>query len=119
VAELNLGQIIFMVGFIVLLLIRFLRQRARRRPESQVPDQMVPEASAVPLRRQTQAPPGPPSAPRPSGGRVRESRMPNTRPPLGECHFIKKTLLENPHDARCGIILMTLLGPCRAFDPPE
>jgi hypothetical protein len=32
---------------------------------------------------------------------------------------MRKALLENPHDARRGIILMTLLGPCRAFDPPE
>jgi hypothetical protein len=119
VGELNFGQIVFMVGFIVLLLIRFLRQRARRRPESREPDQMVPEASAVPLRPLTQAHPGPQSTPRSSGGRVRESRMQSTRPPLGECHFIKKTLLENPHHARRGIILMTLLGPCRAFDPPE
>ena len=116
--ELNFGQIVFMVGFIVLLLIRFLRQRARRRPESREPDQMVPEASAVPLRPLTQAHPGPQSTARASHGRVHESRA-NTPLGLGESHFIRKALLENPHDARRGIILMTLLGHCRAFDPPE
>lgn len=119
-AELNFGQIIFMVGFIVLLLIRFLRQRTRRRPEDQVPDQMVAEAPPVRLRRQAQAPPAPPpSTPRASRGRVHESLVPNAGAPLGGGYFIKKSLLENPRDVRRGIVLMTILGPCRAFDPPE
>ena len=117
--ELNFGRIILMVGFIVLLLIRFLRQQARRRLESREPDQMVPEPSAVRLPRQAQPPPPSPSTPQRSHGREDQSRAPNTRPALGEGHFMCKALLENPHDARRGIILMTLLGPCRAFDPPE
>jgi len=123
VAELNFGQIIFMVGFIVLLLIRFLRQRARRRPEDQVPDQMVAEASAVRLPRPAQAPPAaPPSTPRASRGRMHESHeflVPNAGAPLGGGYSIKKSLLETPRDVRRGVVLMTILGPCRAFDPPE
>jgi hypothetical protein len=120
VEELNFGRIIFMVGFIVLLLIRFLRQRARRRPQRQVPDQMVAEPSeARPPRQAHPPPPPPPSTPPGLHGRVDPSRVPKTPPALGEGHLMRKALLENPHDARRGIILMTLLGPCRAFDPPE
>jgi hypothetical protein len=121
VAELDFGQIIFMVGFIVLLLIRFLRQRARRRPEDPVPDQVVAEeGAAVRLRRQAQAAPAPPpSTPRLSRDRVQESQGPDVGAPLGGGHFIKKSLLETPRDARRGIVLMTILGPCRAFDPPK
>lgn len=124
-AELNWGQIIFMVGFIVLLLIRFLRQRARRRPEDQVADQTVAEGTPERPRRQAQAAPAlppstpPPSTPRAFRGRVHESPVPDVGAPLGGGHFIKKSLLESPCDVRRGIILMTILGPCRAFDPRE
>jgi predicted lipid-binding transport protein (Tim44 family) len=120
VEELNLGQIIFMVGFIVLLLIRFLRQRARRRPEDQVAGQAMAEEAPVRLRRQVQAAPAAaPSTPRASRGRAHESPVPDVGAPLGGGHFIKKSLLESPRDVRRGIVLMTLLGPCRALDPPE
>jgi hypothetical protein len=119
VAELEFGQIIFMVGFIVLLLIRFLRQRARRRPEDPVPEQVVAEGAAVGLRRQAQAAPAAPSTPRLSRDRVQESQGPDAGAPLGGGHFIKKSLLETPRDAQRGIVLMTILGPCRAFDPPK
>lgn len=117
--ELNFGRIILMVGFIVLLLIRFLRQRARPRPQRQVPDQMVAEPSEARPPRQAHPPPPPPSTPHHPRGRVDQSRVPNTALAPGESHFIRKALLENPQDARRGIILMTLLGPCRALDPPD
>lgn len=117
--ELNFGRIIILVGFIVLLLIRFLRQRARLRPQRQVPDEMVAEPSDARPPRQVHPPSPPPPAPQRSRGRVAPSRVPDTAPALGESHFIRNALLENPQDARRGMILMTLLGPCRALDPPE
>ena len=116
--DLNFGRIIILVGFIVLLLIRFLRQRARLRPQRQVPDQLVAQPSEARPPRQVHPPP-PPSTPQRSRGRVGPPRVPDTALAPGESHFIRNALLENPQDARRGIILMTLLGPCRALDPPE
>ena len=117
--ELNFGRIIILVGFIVLLLIRFLRQRARLRPERQLPDQMAAQPSEAPPPRQVHPTPPPPSTPQRTRGRADPPRVSYAAPAPGESHYIRNALLENPQDARRGMILMTLLGPCRALDPPQ
>jgi hypothetical protein len=48
--------------------------------------------------------------PRPRAGRVDAPAMVRTLPP-------RAALVGNLDDARRGITLMTVLGPCRAFDP--
>jgi hypothetical protein len=113
--ELSIVQIIVMVGFIVILLAKTVLQQARRRSGNQMPE----EETVMQIYQQPQATPAPLSVPRPSRSRVHESQVQNVRPPLGGGHFIRKSLLETPRDVRRGIILMTVLGPCRAFDPPD
>jgi flagellar biosynthesis/type III secretory pathway M-ring protein FliF/YscJ len=113
--ELNIVQIIVMVGFIVALLVKTVLQQVRRRAEGQMPE----EEPVMQIHQQEQATPAPLSVPRPSRSRVHESQVQNVRPPLGEGHFIRKSLLETQRDMRRGIILMTILGPCRALDPPD
>ena len=116
--ELNFGQIILVVGFIVVMIIKNVLERARRRTEGPLPDQTPAEAPAVQIPRQAQATPEPPSTLRASRVRAHESQAPSIRP-AGESGFIRKSLLRSPRDVQRGIILMTILGPCRAFDPPQ
>ncbi len=116
--ELNFGQIILVVGFIVVMIIKNVLERARKRTEDPVPDQAPAEAAAVQIPRQAQATPEPPSTLRASRVRAHESQAPSIRP-AGESGFIRKSLLRSPRDVQRGIILMTILGPCRAFDPPQ
>lgn len=117
--ELNFGQIILVVGFIVVMIIKNVLERARRRTEDPVPDQTPGEAAAVQTPGRAQATPEPPSTPRAPRGRVHQSQAPIVRTPAGESGFIKKSLLRSRRDVQRGIILMTILGPCRAFDPPQ
>jgi hypothetical protein len=114
--DLGFGQIILlMIVFILVLLIKFVMQRVRRRLEDQIPE----EESVTQIRWQAQATPAPLPTPRASRNRVRELQAPIVLTPLARSHFTKRSLLGTPHDVRRGIILMTILGPCRAFDPPD
>ena len=109
-------QVILLMIFILAPLINFVMRRVRRRLEPHVP----PEESVTQMRRQPQATP-PPSLVR---REARERPPPRAQPPtvsapLRRGRFIKKSLLGDIRGVRRGIILMTVLGPCRAFDPPD
>jgi hypothetical protein len=107
--NLSFQQIILLLVFILVPLINFVMQRLRRRAEDQIP-----------IRRQAKAISTPtiPPAPRPSRDRVQVPQPPTVSTPLSERRFIKRSLLGAQRDVRRGIIMMTVLGPCRAFDPP-
>ena len=109
--ELGIGQILLIAGFIVVLLVKTVLQQARRRSGVQIPE----EEPVMRIRSPARASPEP-RAPR---SLAREPQAPNVHPPPGGSHSIRKSLLETPHDVQRGIILMTILGPCRAFDPPD
>ena len=114
--DLGFGQIILlMIVFILVPLIKFVMQRVRRRLEDQIPE----EESVTQIRWQAQATPAPLPTPRASRNRVRELQAPIVLTLLARSHFTKRSLLGTPRDVRRGIILMTILGPCRAFDPPD
>jgi hypothetical protein len=114
--DLGFGQIILlMIVFILVPLIKFVLQRVRKPVESETPT----DKSAPDTPGRAQATPAPPPTPRASRNRVRESQAPIVLTPLARSHFTKRSLLGTPRDVRRGIILMTILGPCRAFDPPE
>ena len=70
------------------------------------------------MLRQAQATPAPRPTARASRSRVHGSEAPAVAP-LANDRFTKRSLLETPRDLRRGIVIMTLLGPCRAFDPPD
>ena len=59
----------------------------------------------------------PRATPRAAGDRVH--RSPARITPLANDQVTKRSLFGNTRDARRGIVIMTLLGPCRAFDPPD
>jgi hypothetical protein len=110
--DLGFGQIILLIVFILVPLIKFVMQRVRRRLEYQIPE----EESVAQIHRQAQAIPAPPPTPRASRNRVRELQAPIVLTPLARSHFTKRSLLGTPRDVRRGIVIMTILGLCRAFD---
>lgn len=115
--NLSFQQIVLLLAFILVPLINFAIQRVRRRLEHEIPA----EESMPQVRRRANAvstPPLPP-APRASLDQVRGSQgtTVSTRPATTS-HIAKRSLLGAQRDVQRGIIIMTVLGPCRAFDPP-
>jgi hypothetical protein len=115
--NLGIGQILLLLFFIVLPLINFLLQRVRKRRDHR--DHRIPQEKSVEqVLRRTQATAPPAPTPRVSRSRVHGAEA-RTVTPLANNRFTKRSLLGTPRDVRRGIVTMTLLGPCRAFDPPD
>lgn len=114
--ELGLGQIILLIVFILVPLIKFVVQQVKRRFEGKMPR----SASATRIRQKIQAEPATLPTPRAARDRVQVNKLqaPVVLPPLEKRHFTRTSLLRTPREVRRGIVLMTILGPCRAFDPP-
>ena len=111
--NLSFGQILLLIVFILVPLINFLMQRARRHLEDQTPK----DKAMAQIRREAQTTPASLPAPRASRDRVHGSEEPTVAAPLSRQRFSQRSLLENRRDVRRGIIIMTILGPCRTFDP--
>lgn len=110
----TLEQIVLLIVFILLPLFNFVMQRMKTRPKSHTPK----EEPAAPIRRQAPATPAPPPTPRASRSRVHGPQAPTISTAISMSHVTKRSLLGTSRDIRRGIILMTILGPCRTFDPP-
>jgi hypothetical protein len=110
--NLGFGQILLLIAFIVLPLINFAMQRLRRRVEHQTPN----HEAVTQMRRQAPAPAAPPGIPRASRKEAQETILATSLPRERRASF-KGSLLGNARDVRRGIIVMTILGPCRTFDP--
>lgn len=109
----NLGTILLLLLlFILTPLLNFLLQRFRKRRNQHIPQEKPVEQMFY--QAQTTLPR---ATPRAAGDRVHRSpaRAPT---PLANDRVTKRSLLGTTRDARRGIVIMTLLGPCRAFDPP-
>ena len=109
----NLGQILLLLFFIALPLLNFLLQRVRKRRHQLIPQEKPVEQMFY--QAQTTLPR---ATPRAAGDRMHGSPA---RPvtPLANDQITKRSLLGTTRDARRAIVIMTLLGPCRAFDPPD
>jgi hypothetical protein len=111
--NLGIGNVLLLFFFIVLPLINFLLQRVRKRRDHRIPQ----EKPVKQILRQAQTTPTPQPTPRAAGDRVHGSPA-RTLTPLANDRVTRRSLFGNTRDARRGIVIMTLLGPCRAFDPP-
>jgi hypothetical protein len=111
--SLGIGQVLLLFFFIVLPLINFLLQRVRKRRDHRIPQEKPVEQ----ILRQAQTTPTPRPTPRAAGDRVHGSPA-RTVTPLANDRVTRRSLLGTTRDVRRGIVIMTLLGPCRAFDPP-
>jgi hypothetical protein len=107
-------QILLLIVFILLPLFNFVRQRIQRRLKQKT----LEKEPVAQIRRHAQATPAPPPTPRASRSRVHGPQAPTISTPISVSHVTKKSLLGTSRDIRRGIILMTILGPCRTFDPP-
>ena len=106
--EIPFTQILVLLAFILFPLINWLLQRMQRRFESQAPRQ--PPAQPAP---RTFAKPPVTEVMAPSMERMPSVRVPETLVSSRK-HFIKSSLFRSRNDLRRAIILMTVLGPCRA-----
>jgi hypothetical protein len=115
--DVGLEQIILLLIFILVPLINFIMHRVRTRPE----DNRSKEQSVEPIPRRTQA------RPTTVVPKLAESRTRTAAPqppiissaPLATSRSTNRALLRTPRDLRRAIIIMTILGPCRAYDPPD
>ena len=103
-------QILVLLAFILFPLINWLLQRMQRRYQSQAPRQPPPQPAP---RTFAKAPTTEVIAP--SMERMPSVKVPETLLSRRE-QFIKRSLFRSRGDLRRAIILMTVLGPCRAND---
>lgn len=111
-------ELLFVLGFVALVLFNYFAQRAARRREQQEKAEAAaapapPPTEEEPLEElwgRTAAPPPPPApvlAPRPAP------------PPAPRRVHPVRALLKDKRDLRRAVVLMMVLGPCRAQEPPE
>ncbi len=113
-------ELLYVLGFLALVLFNYFAQRAARRREQQEKAQtaVAPAAPSVEeelpeeLWGRTVTPPAPPPAP----VLVRRSAPP---PPAPRRLHPVRALLKDKRDLRRAVVLMMVLGPCRAQEPPE
>lgn len=105
-------QILVLLAFILYPLINWLLQRMQRRFESQAPRQPpaqpAPRTFAKPPPVEIIVPAGPPAP----SLRQSENLLSRRNQP-------RRSLFRSRRDLRRAIILMTVLGPCRANDTPD
>jgi hypothetical protein len=112
--EIPIAQLLLLIAFILLPLLNLLFRRMQRRVENQTPREE--RGSQIPRRTRT-IPPSPevtPSAPE----RIRRAELPEALS-VRKRRSIRRSLFRTRRDLRRGIILMTILGPCRAVASPE
>ncbi|MGH7794258.1 MAG: hypothetical protein ACREQ2_05070 [Candidatus Binatia bacterium] len=105
--------IILLILFILIPLANYVIERMRRRYEPPPPDsRRVPDMG---MRRQ--------AAPPPPAFSARRERAQETPPTIAvqpsRSRRFRQTLFRNKRDVRRTIVAMTILGPCRAYDPPN
>ena len=116
----ELLYVLIFLGIILFNLIQGLRRRQQQaQAEAEAPEPAAQEdepplediwgRSPAPLPQARSAPPAPASA---EPARPAAPRAPRRRHPL-------QTLLKDRRNLHHAIVLMTVLGPCRAQEPPE
>ena len=111
-------ELLFVLGFLALVLFNYLAQRAARRREQQEKAQtaVAPAPPSVEkelpeeLWGRTAAPPPPPAP-------VLVSR--SAPPPAPRRLHPVRALLNDKRDLRRAVVLMMVLGPCRGQETPE
>ena len=112
-------ELLYVLGFLALVLFSYLAQRAARRREQQEKAQAavapappsVEEELPEEIWGRTVTPPPPPPVP---------ALLPRSAPPPAprRLHPVR-ALLKDKRDLRRAVVLMMVLGPCRADESPE
>lgn len=110
--DFNFEPIFFLIIFVLIPLANYVLERLRRRFEPPSPTrQPIPDMGA---RRQ--------AAPTPASTAPRERTQaapPNRVVASSRSGWSSQTLFRTRRDVRRVIVTMTVLGPCRAYDPPD
>ena len=113
-------ELLYVLGFIAIVLFNYFAQRAarRRQQEEQAQAQSAPAPVEEELleevwgRRPTPAPaPAPVAAPRPAALPIA------VQPPAPRRTHPVRALLHDKRDLRRAVVLMLVLGPCRSQEP--
>jgi hypothetical protein len=116
-------ELLYILGFIAIVLLNFIAQRAARHRQQQeqaralIPSAPPPSEEELSEDVWGRTPTRPPSipvlVPRPAPAPARaEPSMPRRDHPV-------RALLQDKRDLRRAVILMMVLGPCRAQEPPD
>ena len=114
-------ELLYVLGFIAIVLFNYFAQRAARRRQQQEEAQAQPAPPPVeePLledvwgRTPTPAPvPAPLAAPRPAALPIA------VQPPAPRRTHPVRALLHDKRDLRRAVVLIMVLGPCRSQEPP-
>jgi hypothetical protein len=105
-------QILLLVIFVLLPLLNWLLRQLRRGRERQLPQ---PPYMPEPRQRATVSDPGA-RAPQPARDRIQAREAPPAPPAVRRRGNSTNSLFRTKAEMRRAIILMTILGPCRAAD---
>ena len=109
-------ELIYVLMFGAVLLLQYLMKRFGPQPEPPpIPqDEPIPE---IPEREQAAPEVSPVSAA--SDTRFGRSRAPEASTALARRRFSRRSLMGNRRDVQNAVVIATILGPCRAFEPHD
>lgn len=136
--DVGFEQLIILVIFLVMGLVNFVLERLRNRRgrtaqpqdyDHEIPAEEIDLDEALWREGTAELPPGPeparmpaPAPPRaPSGQGATPSVVTPVSPPRPPTRAVQRRRPRrrmDPREARRGVVLMTILGPCRGIDPP-
>ena len=108
-------ELIYVLMFGAALLVQYLMKRFGPQPQPPSPqEEPIPE---IPEREQAAPEVSPVSAA--SDTRFGRSAPPGASPALPQRRFSRKALMANRRDVQNAIVIATIMGPCRAFEPHD
>ena len=108
-------ELIYVLVFGAILLFQYVMKRFGPQQQPQFPqDEPVPE-----IPEQEQATPETSSVSTASDIRFGRSGSPSASTTLPQRRFSRKSLMANRRDVQNAIVIATILGPCRAFEPHD
>jgi len=110
------AQVLILVMVALVMLINLSTRVLRKRRERDAPRRIAPDAPQIPPRGPR--PPPPVVEPRRAREGPHGAPLPRAVPPSA-ARRRARSLVGSRREVRRGIILMTILGPCRALEPPD
>ena len=108
-------ELIYVLIFAAILLFQYVMKRFGPQQQPQSPqDEPVPE-----IPEQEQATPETSSVSTASDIRFCRSGSPSASATLPQRRFSRKSLMANRRDVQNAVVIATILGPCRAFEPHD
>jgi hypothetical protein len=115
-------ELLYVLGFIAIVLFNFIAQRAARRRQQEEEAQAQPAPAPVEeelLEDVWGRTPAPAPAPAPVAAPLPAALPIAAQPPAPRRIHPVRALLHDKRDLRRAVVLMMVLGPCRAQEPPE